>query len=101
LPVPAGSEGAEGRVSDSLVPYDEAVAIMETRAAQIAAGSSPELVWLVEHPPLYTAGTSANPADGIEARFRVYESGRGGQLAYHGPRQRGGYLSVDFQRPGP
>jgi len=101
LPAPAGSEAPEWRVSDSLVPYDEAVAIMDTRAAQIAAGSSPELVWLVEHPPLYTAGTSANPADVIEARFPVYESGRGGQLTYHGPGQRVVYLMLDLKRRGP
>jgi lipoyl(octanoyl) transferase len=101
LPAPAGSVPPEWRVSDSLVPYDEAVATMETRAAEIAAGRAAELVWLVEHPPLYTAGTSANPADVIEARFPIYESGRGGQLTYHGPGQRVVYLMLDLKRRGP
>jgi lipoyl(octanoyl) transferase len=101
LPAPAGSVPPEWRVSDSLVPYDEAVATMEMRAAQIAAGRAAELVWLVEHPPLYTAGTSANPADVIEARFPIYESGRGGQLTYHGPGQRVVYLMLDLKRRGP
>jgi lipoyl(octanoyl) transferase len=74
---------------------------METRAAEIAVGRAAELVWLVEHPPLYTAGTSANPADVIEARFPIYESGRGGQLTYHGPGQRVVYLMLDLKRRGP
>jgi lipoyl(octanoyl) transferase len=101
LPAPAGSEPPEWRVSDSLVPYDEAVVVMETRAAEIAAGVAPELVWLLEHPPLYTAGTSANPADVIEARFPIHESGRGGQLTYHGPGQRVAYVMLDLKRRGP
>ena len=74
---------------------------MEARAAGIAAGRAPELVWLLEHPPLYSAGTSANPADVIEARFPVYESGRGGQLTYHGPGQRVAYVMLDLKRRGP
>jgi len=74
---------------------------METRATQIAAGKAAELVWLVEHPPLYTAGTSANAADVIDARFPIYESGRGGQLTYHGPGQRVVYLMLDLKRRGP
>ena len=74
---------------------------MEARAAGIAAGTAAELVWLLEHPPLYTAGTSANPADVIEARFPVHDSGRGGQLTYHGPGQRVAYVMLDLKRRGP
>lgn len=92
---------AEWRVSDSFVPYDEAVAAMEARAIDIAAGKAPELIWLLEHPPLYTAGTSANAADVIDAQFPVYESGRGGQLTYHGPGQRVAYVMIDLRRRGP
>lgn len=92
---------AEWRVSDSFVPYDEAVAAMEARAIDIAAGKAPELIWLLEHPPLYTAGTSANAADVINAQFPVYESGRGGQLTYHGPGQRVAYVMIDLRRRGP
>ncbi|MGE5162437.1 MAG: lipoyl(octanoyl) transferase LipB [Sphingobacteriales bacterium] len=92
---------AEWRVSDSFVPYDEAVAAMEARAIDIAAGKAPELIWLLEHPPLYTAGTSANAGDVINAQFPVYESGRGGQLTYHGPGQRVAYVMIDLRRRGP
>ena len=74
---------------------------MEVRAAGIAAGAAAELVWLLEHPPLYTAGTSANPADVIEARFPVHDSGRGGQMTYHGPGQRVAYVMLDLRRRGP
>jgi len=74
---------------------------MEARASQIAAGRASELVWLLEHPPLYSAGTSTNPADVIEARFPVYESGRGGQLTYHGPGQRVAYVMLDLKRRAP
>jgi lipoyl(octanoyl) transferase len=74
---------------------------METRAAAIAAGRAAELVWLLEHPPLYTAGTSTNHADVIDARFPIYESGRGGQLTYHGPGQRVAYVMIDLRRRGP
>jgi len=74
---------------------------MEARAAEIAAGRGNELVWLLEHPPLYSAGTSANPTDVIEARFPVYQSGRGGQLTYHGPGQRVAYVMLDLKRRGP
>ena len=91
----------EWRVSDSLVSYEDAVAAMEARAAAIAAGSEAELVWLLEHPPLYTAGTSTNPADVIDARLPIYESGRGGQLTYHGPGQRVAYVMIDLRRRGP
>ena len=91
----------EWRVTDSLVSYQEAVETMETRAAAIAAGRAAELVWLLEHPPLYTAGTSTNPTDVIDARFPIHESGRGGQLTYHGPGQRVAYVMIDLRRRGP
>ncbi len=98
----AGSNSpVEWRVNDALVPYEAAVAFMQTRAAAIAAGSENELVWLIEHPPLYTAGTSGKPADVIDARFPVFESGRGGQLTYHGPGQRVVYVMLDLKRRGP
>src|SRR5262249_61013622 len=71
---------------------------MEARVAAIAAGAAPELIWLIEHPPLYTSGTSAKPADVIDARFPVYESGRGGQLTYYGPGQRVAYVMIDLKR---
>jgi lipoyl(octanoyl) transferase len=74
---------------------------MDARVAEIAAGRAAELVWLLQHPPLYTAGTSANRADLIEARFPVYESGRGGQMTYHGPGQRVAYVMIDLKRRGP
>jgi lipoyl(octanoyl) transferase len=97
----AGSPPVEWRASDSLVAYDEAVAAMEARAAEIAAGRAAELVWLVEHPPLYTAGTSAKSADVIDARFPVHASGRGGQMTYHGPGQRVAYVMLDLKPRGP
>jgi lipoyl(octanoyl) transferase len=83
------------------VPYDKAVATMEARAAEIAARRASELVWLLEHAPLYTAGTSANLADVLEARFPVHESGRGGQMTYHGPGQRIAYVMLDLKRRDP
>ena len=91
----------EWRVTDSPVSYEEAVETMEARAAAIAAGRAAELVWLLEHPPLYTAGTSTNPTDVIDARFPIHESGRGGQLTYHGPGQRVAYVMIDLRRRGP
>jgi lipoyl(octanoyl) transferase len=101
LPASPGSAGVEWRVSDALVPYEAAVAFMEARAAAIAAGHEPELVGLIEHPPLYTAGTSAQREDVLEARFPVFESGRGGQMTYHGPGQRVVYVMLDLKRRGP
>jgi lipoyl(octanoyl) transferase len=84
-------------VSDALTPYPDAVATMEARAAAIARGEAPELVWLVEHPPLYTAGTSARPEDLLEPdRFPVFETGRGGQFTYHGPGQRVAYTMLSI-----
>jgi len=88
------------RVATNLVPYEEAVAAMGERAAAIADGRAPELVWLVEHPPLYTAGTSAKPEELIGARFPVHNTGRGGQFTYHGPGQRVGYLVLDLEKRG-
>jgi lipoyl(octanoyl) transferase len=101
LAAPPGSAGVAWRVSDTLVPYEAAVEFMQTRAAAIAAGDEPELVWLLEHPPLYTAGTSAKPGELIEARFPVFESGRGGQMTYHGPGQRVAYVMLNLKTRGP
>ena len=101
FPAPAGSLPVEWRISDSPIGYRDAVAIMEARAADIAAGRARELVWLLEHPPLYTAGTSAQAEDVLEARFPVFESGRGGQLTYHGPGQRVAYVMLDLKGRGP
>jgi len=101
LPAPPGSKGVEWRVSDAPVGYEAAVAVMAARAEAIAEGREPELVWLVEHPPLYTAGTSAHREDVLEARFPVFESGRGGQMTYHGPGQRVAYVMLDLKRRGP
>jgi lipoyl(octanoyl) transferase len=97
----AESPPAEWRVSSESVPYEAALAAMEARAASILGGRQPELVWLLEHPPLYTSGTSARPEDLIEARFPVHATGRGGQFTYHGPGQRVAYLMLDLNRRGP
>jgi lipoyl(octanoyl) transferase len=87
------------RISDSLIPYEEAVAEMEREVAAIADGKADELVWLLEHPPLYTAGTSADTADLIEPdRFPVFATGRGGEYTYHGPGQRVAYVMLDLKR---
>ncbi|MGU3494920.1 lipoyl(octanoyl) transferase LipB [Xanthobacteraceae bacterium A53D] len=101
LPRDPAAPPVEWTVSDALVPYPEAVAAMEARAAAIAAGTAPEQVWLVEHPPLYTSGTSARPEDLIDARFPVFETGRGGQFTYHGPGQRVAYVMLDLKRRDP
>ena len=91
----------EWRVSATPVPYAEAVAAREARVAAIRAGRAPELVWLLEHPPLYTAGTSAKAPDLVDpGLLPVYRSGRGGQYTYHGPGQRVGYVMLDLQRRG-
>jgi lipoyl(octanoyl) transferase len=91
----------EWAISDALVPYEAAVAEMESRAASIARGEAAERVWLVEHPPLYTAGTSAKPGDLLDARFPVFQTGRGGQFTYHGPGQRVAYVMLDLKRRRP
>ncbi|MET4895584.1 lipoyl(octanoyl) transferase LipB [Sphingomonadaceae bacterium jetA1] len=90
----------EWRVSPGLTPYDQALAEMEARAAAVAAGEARELVWLLEHPPVYTAGTSADPVDLVDPRFPVFQTGRGGKYTYHGPGQRTGYLVLDLNRRG-
>jgi lipoyl(octanoyl) transferase len=88
-------------VADAPVDYPLALRLMQERAAAVARGEAPELVWLVEHPPLYTAGTSAKPADLLEPkRFPVYEAGRGGEYTYHGPGQRVAYLMLDLKARG-
>lgn len=95
------ASGIEWQVSHAPVPYEAAVAAMEERVAAIRAGTAPELVWLLEHPPLYTAGTSAPDGDLVEpGLFPVHRSGRGGQYTYHGPGQRVGYVMLDLQRRG-
>ncbi|MDO5706161.1 MAG: lipoyl(octanoyl) transferase LipB [Paracoccus sp. (in: a-proteobacteria)] len=86
--------------STGLTGYEQAVAFMESRVAGIAAGQADETVWLVEHPPLYTAGTSARPADLLDRRFPVHATGRGGQYTYHGPGQRIAYVMLDLNRRG-
>ncbi len=101
LPRAPLSPPVEWVVSDAPVAYPEAVAAMEARVAAIAAGTAPERVWLVEHPPLYTSGTSARAEDLIDARFPVYETGRGGQFTYHGPGQRVAYAMLDLKRRDP
>jgi lipoyl(octanoyl) transferase len=101
LPAPAGAAAVEWRISDERVGYDSALAAMTARAEAIARGEAPELVWLLEHPPLYTAGTSAEPQQLIEARFPVHAVGRGGQFTYHGPGQRVGYVMLDLKRRAP
>ena len=88
----------EWRISDAAVPYDEALAAMEARVADIRAGRAPELVWLLEHSPIYTAGTSSKPEDLLEPlRFPVHVAGRGGQYTYHGPGQRVAYVMLDLK----
>src|SRR5437016_3563699 len=86
------------RVSKGLVDYLQAVAFMERRVTKIAEHRARELVWLLEHPPIYTAGTSADPSDLLEPRFPVFQTGRGGQFTYHGPGQRVAYVLIDLRR---
>ncbi len=88
-------------VSSAPVLYPEAVAFMDARASAIAQGEAPELVWLLEHPPLYTSGTSGKTCDMPATRFPVFDSGRGGQITYHGPGQRVVYLMLDLKRRRP
>ena len=91
----------EWRVSDALVPYEEALAFMEGRAAGIRDGTAPECVWLLEHPPLFTAGTSADPTELFNPMgFPVHEAGRGGRYTYHGPGQQVGYVMLDLEKRG-
>ncbi|KAB2851965.1 MAG: lipoate-protein ligase B, partial [Sphingopyxis terrae] len=90
----------EWTVSPGLVDYPAALADMEARAAAIHAGTAGERIWLLEHPPLYTAGTSADPAELLDPRFPVYDAGRGGRYTYHGPGQRVGYVQLDLAQRG-
>ena len=91
----------EWRISEGLISYPEAVAYMEVRAKAIAEGEAHEEIWLLEHPPLYSAGTSAKETDLVKPdRFDVFESGRGGQYTYHGPGQRVGYVMLDLRKRG-
>jgi lipoyl(octanoyl) transferase len=94
----AGSAPVVWSSTSGLTDYPHAVAAMEDRVAAIAAGKAPELVWLVEHPSLYTSGTSAKAADMLDPRFPVFEAGRGGQFTYHGPGQRVAYVMLDLER---
>ncbi len=93
----------EWKTSDKPVPYEEALAFMDERVEAIHKGNAPECVWLLEHPPMYTAGTSARTEDLLEAMFPVYDTGRGGEHTYHGPGQRVAYVMLDLKnrRQGP
>ncbi len=95
-----GLAAPEWIVSDGFTDYAAALADMETRAAAIHAGQAGERIWLIEHPPLYTAGTSADPAELLDPRFPVYDAGRGGRYTYHGPGQRVGYVQLDLTKRG-
>jgi len=102
LAVLESAGGVEWRTSDGLIAYPEALAFMEARVAAIREEDAPELVWLLEHPPLYTAGTSARAQDLLASdRFPVYQAGRGGQFTYHGPGQRVAYVMLDLKRRKP
>jgi lipoyl(octanoyl) transferase len=90
----------EWRLSREAVPYREALAVQQQRNEAIAAGDAAELIWLLEHPPVYTAGTSADDAELLDARFDVVETGRGGRHTYHGPGQRVGYVLLDLSKRG-
>jgi lipoyl(octanoyl) transferase len=96
-----GGGEVEWWISAARVPYPDAVAQMEARAADIAAQKASELVWLLEHPPLYTSGTSGKAGDLLDQRFPMFETGRGGQLTYHGPGQRVAYVMLDLKRRRP
>jgi lipoyl(octanoyl) transferase len=91
----------EWLISDAAIAYPEAVEAMEARVADIAAGRAPELIWLLEHPSLYTSGTSGKADDLLDSRFPIFASGRGGQLTYHGPGQRVAYVMLDLKRRRP
>jgi lipoyl(octanoyl) transferase len=94
-------DAIEWRISNGLVPYEEALAFMEERAAAIRSGEARECVWLLEHPPLFTAGTSADPAELVNPLgFSVFDAGRGGRYTYHGPGQRVGYVMLNLDRRG-
>src|SRR5689334_1231350 len=94
------NDDVEWRVSPGLFDYQAAVADMEARADAIRAGTGRERIWLLEHAPVYTAGTSANPAELLDPRFPVHKTGRGGRYTYHGPGQRVGYVQLDLNHRG-
>ncbi|WP_395660747.1 lipoyl(octanoyl) transferase LipB [Aestuariivirga sp.] len=97
----AAADPVTWEVADTVVPYPEAMAAMDRHVESIGRGEEPERVWLLEHPPLYTAGTSAQPQDLVETdRFPVFKTGRGGQYTYHGPGQRVAYVMLDLKRRG-
>ena len=96
-PVHRPAYPVEWRRERAPVPYADALAAMEARNAAVHAGTASELIWLLEHPPVYTAGTSADPAELVDPRFEVVEAGRGGRYTYHGPGQRIGYLVLDWR----
>src|ERR1700675_3512435 len=98
---PAGGSAVEWRISDAPVPYPDSVVEMEARVAGIAAHEAGELVWLLEHPPLYNSRTSGRGGDLLDPRFPMFETGRGGQLTYHGPGQRVAYVMLDLKRRRP
>lgn len=97
---PSAPAPIEWRRETAQVPYAQALAEMDARNAAVHAGTAAELIWLLEHPPVYTAGTSADPAELVDPRFEVIEAGRGGRYTYHGPGQRVGYLVLDLARRG-
>ncbi len=96
----AAAERIEWRIDTAPVDYPHALATMEARATAVADGTADELVWLLDHPPLYTAGTSADPAELLDPRFPVHAARRGGRYTYHGPGQRIGYLVIDLNKRG-
>src|SRR5712672_3145982 len=98
---PPGGGAVEWRIAAQPVPYPDAVAEMESRVAGIAPQTTRELVWLLEHPPLYTSGTSGRQGDLLDPRFPMFTTGRGGQLTYHGPGQRVAYVMLDLKRRRP
>jgi len=100
LPQDLIASSIEWQRDNSLVPYHEALEAMELRNNAITAGEVDELIWLLEHPPVYTAGTSADPAELVDPRFDVVKTGRGGRYTYHGPGQRVGYLMLDLGKRG-
>src|SRR5260370_41521070 len=98
---PSGGGAVEWLISGAAVPYPEAIAAMEARVADIAAHQAPELVWLLEHPPLYTSGTSGKPGDLLDPRFPTFATGRAGQLTHHGPGPPAAYVMSDLKRRPP
>ncbi|WP_407152036.1 lipoyl(octanoyl) transferase LipB [Bradyrhizobium sp. ORS 86] len=99
--LPTGGGAVEWRISDAPVPYPDSLSAMDARVAAIAGRTASELVWLLEHPPLYTSGTSGKAGDLLAPRFRIFQSGRGGQVTYHGPGQRVAYVMLDLKRRRP